>query len=844
MRSRIEASGRWAVAHPRRVLAGVVLAILLCVPGLLQLQISADISGLLPKDTEASRGLARVVESFGEADSLFGLLERSGPPADDGELLRLGEALKTVIEALPEVKSVRIRPPQALPLGSPARVLGLAEGPTREALEGRLSPEGLRARARGLKTLLSGPLDRELRSLLVRDPLGLWEIYGERLKRGLRHSSSSQDGFVSPDGSALLVFIEASSAEATSYHESLVDGVRAEVAAVLRSQEAPEQWSFGLTGSIAYARDISRATRAEAFELSLVSLAAILVLYLVFYRSLLSLLLIVVLLPLSAVLTLGLAGYLYGSVNPLAAGFVAILFGLGIDPAIHLISRYREELLSSEPSEAARRAVAAVGPAVAVASGTTAAALMSIQLTDPGEQGQIGVLAGLGVLINAVLMGTALPALWVLLGRRIPGDAQVGMPLIRRIVAFLERYSGAVVLASAAAVVLTVAFVQPLSYDGFLTSFQPADLEPVATDKAIRERFEEDDGQLLLLVEAVDEQVALQSVDSWTPVLRRAVDDGVLRGFDGLSVLRASETVAAERRQALDEAVGGAASLQAFRQALREEGFRSEPFEPALLELEERWLGELSGQSPLQTEILPVESQAGAGAEPGWADFLEERHLARSESGVRVLTLLYPEGDPSSAAEVLRLEMPARAEGVEVHLTGTPLVEVETKELLAKRVPLLTGFASCILIVVLSLYYRRLRVVLLAYVPLCVVLGAFLAVHAALGWPITPFVLAAMLLLVGVGIDDHVFMMDRYLEGDRRSTGRLEETLGGAGRAISVTTLTTLAAFGVLWLSHFPALAAFGRAAVLALAMAFLGSVVLLPALLVRFLPPEDAPPQ
>ena len=63
-----------------------------------------------------------------------------------------------------------------------------------------------------------------------------------------------------------------------------------------------------------------------------------------------------------------------------------------------------------------------------------------------------------------------------------------------------------------------------------------------------------------------------------------------------------------------------------------------------------------------------------------------------------------------------------------------------------------------------------------------------------------------------------------------------------AGRAILVTTVTTLAAFGVLSLSRFEALASLGRAVILALALAFFASVVLMPALLSRILPGADSP--
>jgi len=120
-------------------------------------------------------------------------------------------------------------------------------------------------------------------------------------------------------------------------------------------------------------------------------------------------------------------------------------------------------------------------------------------------------------------------------------------------------------------------------------------------------------------------------------------------------------------------------------------------------------------------------------------------------------------------------------------------------------------------------------------------MGMLLLLHAALGLPISPFSLAALPLLVGVGIDDHLFVLDRYLESGR--PGRLGDALAGAGRAVLVTTLTTLAAFGVLALSAFDALAAFGASVVIALGLAFVSSVVVMPLLLAWWVPGEDAPP-
>jgi hypothetical protein len=158
------------------------------------------------------------------------------------------------------------------------------------------------------------------------------------------------------------------------------------------------------------------------------------------------------------------------------------------------------------------------------------------------------------------------------------------------------------------------------------------------------------------------------------------------------------------------------------------------------------------------------------------------------------------------------------------------LVEHEAAQQLKRRLPILLLFLSLGLLLMLTLAYRKSRLILAAFLPLALSLVVFVLAHCVLGAAITPFSLAGLLLLMGVGIDDHLFMLAHYLRDG--SGGSLEDTMAGAGRAILVTTVTSLAAFGVLAFSQFEPLASFGRASGLALALAFVASVVLLPAVL------------
>jgi RND superfamily putative drug exporter len=109
------------------------------------------------------------------------------------------------------------------------------------------------------------------------------------------------------------------------------------------------------------------------------------------------------------------------SVSGQSSGIMTILvFGAGTDYALLLISRYREELRRTErPYDAMAAALRGCGPAVLASSGTVAAGLLCLLAADLNSSRGMGPLGTVGVLCALLAMLTLLPALLVLLGRRV-----------------------------------------------------------------------------------------------------------------------------------------------------------------------------------------------------------------------------------------------------------------------------------------------------------------------------------------------------------------------------------------------------------------------------------------
>ncbi|MEU9864047.1 MMPL family transporter [Streptomyces sp. NPDC047971] len=109
------------------------------------------------------------------------------------------------------------------------------------------------------------------------------------------------------------------------------------------------------------------------------------------------------------------------SVSGQSTGVMTILvFGAGTDYALLLVSRYREELRRTpRPYDAMVTALRGCGPAVLASSGTVALGMLCLLAADMNSSRGMGPTAAVGVLCALVAMMTLLPALLVVLGRRV-----------------------------------------------------------------------------------------------------------------------------------------------------------------------------------------------------------------------------------------------------------------------------------------------------------------------------------------------------------------------------------------------------------------------------------------
>ena len=211
------------------------------------------------------------------------------------------------------------------------------------------------------------------------------------------------------------------------------------VAALRESVKKAEAMAI-VGGSDAQALDSRDAAVRDRQVLIPAILAVVLIVLYVLLHAALAPPVLVAVMVLSALSALGLGGW--ASVHVLgmpALDYTTPLFAflflvaLGVDYTIFLVTRAREETPAHGTREGIVRAVSATGPVITSAGIVLAAVFCVLAVLPLIVLTQLGVIVGLGILLDTFVVRTVVvPALFVLIGRQIWWPAQVDSPKLTR----------------------------------------------------------------------------------------------------------------------------------------------------------------------------------------------------------------------------------------------------------------------------------------------------------------------------------------------------------------------------------------------------------------------------
>ncbi|MBC8214918.1 MAG: MMPL family transporter, partial [Candidatus Marinimicrobia bacterium] len=192
--------------------------------------------------------------------------------------------------------------------------------------------------------------------------------------------------------------------------------------------------SAGLTGSIPLGHD-EMVYGMEGLEVtSIIAFIAIGALLFVSFRMWVAPVLALTNLMVGLIWAAGVSSLLVPVISVMSMMFMVVLIGLGIDFSIHIISSFTEMRAIGQPlHEAMRNGLLKTGKGVMTGALTTASAFLALMIGDSRLMSEMGLLTGIGLLAIAVTTFTLLPGLLVIRERhREKKFIKKGLPVERK----------------------------------------------------------------------------------------------------------------------------------------------------------------------------------------------------------------------------------------------------------------------------------------------------------------------------------------------------------------------------------------------------------------------------
>ena len=558
-----------------------------------------------------------------------------------------------------------------------------------------------------------------------------------------------------------------------------------------------------------------------------------------------------------------------GHLNMISSAFLSTLVGVGVAYGVHPVSEYElERAHSRHPLEAVRRSFHLTGAAVTVSALTTSVAFFSILLMRFQGFAELGLVAGGGVLFCLLATLVLLPALLAVHGswqhaRSRPGRSIPRPPLIDRIwVAWLADH---ICRAPRTVTVLALVVTAILAWLGHDIRFNTniLDMLPASAESVRQQRRligESDLSPVQSLATASDletlremdararREPTIERMDSLVrflpapdsdaagrlPDLRVALDavrlpaeaDPLDRERLEAALHRLEHALAGASEAAFIAGLGGTAGALEEARAVIEESARLVRDAPATA---------LAGWNDGQCRVLAWARRAledlrrAARAAPPTPDSLPAPLRGRfiTRSGLYI-AFLHPAGDLFDDA--FRGEYVQAVKRVSAQATGFPTLFDKIARQIASGFVRSVIIGAVLVVLVLLADYRRLGPTLLALAPLAMGIPWMLGGMRLLGLSYNFANLVAIPLIIGVGIDNGVHLVHRFLlEGEQGMAMVIRHT----GRAILIASSTTMIGFGSLALASHRGLASLGLVLLIGVGACLIASLVVLPNLIV-----------
>ncbi|MBE3570110.1 MAG: MMPL family transporter, partial [Bacillales bacterium] len=176
--------------------------------------------------------------------------------------------------------------------------------------------------------------------------------------------------------------------------------------------------------------------------------------------------------------------------------------------------------------------------------------------------------------------------------------------------------------------------------------------------------------------------------------------------------------------------------------------------------------------------------------------------------------------------------------GVTANPAGAQVMMLEGINNIGSNHGLMIGAGLAIIFVGLLLVYRRFKHAVYPLVPIALVLGFSPGTLKLLNISYNPLTTALSSLVLGIGTEFTILIMERYREEEAKghSAGEaIKVAISKVGQAITASGLTVIGGFSVLIFVSFPVLKTFGITTVIDTAYSLISALTILPSLILLF---------
>jgi predicted RND superfamily exporter protein len=660
----------------------------------------------------------------------------------------------------------------------------------------------------------------------------------------------------------------------------LVDGVDA-VQEVIDSvlKDYPDV-KAGLTGIMPVEHDEMIYGEKSIGYTAFIALVAVFFLLVISFRMWVAPILALFNLVVGIIWAMGAAFILVGTLNIMTYMMAVILIGLGIDFSIHMISGFTEgRSLGKRIEVSLEETFLKSGKGILTGGLTTSIAFLTLSISSSRGMKELGVVTGVGLIAILIATFLFLPSLLALREHRFEKKRQKGklkkeftlkdisFKSLGNMGKFLSREYLVTIIVSVCVTAILIFSATKISFDQNYMNLEPKGLPSITLQDTVLEKFDLSMDYALILTDSVEQSRAMAE---------EVKDIGSVAITEDISVYFPSKKQQ-ERRIPFINEIRKAIEVSQPRSTFRRENYEKFLQELGRLEMnimEIQDMAYLGGQDKVDNKCAEIVGKADdpepesivkdlikilekdkksalAGLEEfqkSFAPYFKNSVIQMSseepiqfedlpptvldrytnEDRTQFLVTIFPAENIWQDAEFLK-RFVGDLERVNENATGMPPVFRALIEIIGRDGRNAVLLAIVVVFFVLWLDYRKPGHALMAMIPLTIGVIWMVGLMGLAGIKLTVMSVMGLPMIIGIGVDDGVHIVHRWrLEGK----GKITQVFASTGKAILLTSATTMLAFGSLVFSVWPGFASLGVAMFIGVGACFLSTVIFLSGIL------------